>query len=304
MSNTSRVGRLAAGAVAVALLSLIGPSADAAPIDAGSASSFAVTADALGENVTPPTPTAEITAPAVDEVNNTVVDIPGSPLIINGTLIARSALHVDSDLLSELSPSAAQPLAGPYNARSIGQIEDLRVLINEDIPGGQLVSVDLIRSEAVAVCSAGVPTYSANSEVVNLQIGDQDPLSGPLTDILKQITEGLAPLADLVKVDLNVVTPTPTGVSVDAVVVTLLQAAAENGSPGPLAKVVLGHAEVSGVNCAITPTICPDCQTTTTILPAAPVPTLPVTGGSGSTQVALVLLVAAACLYYVLRGDR
>jgi hypothetical protein len=144
-------------------------------------------------------------------------------------------------------------VAGPYNARSIGQIEDLSVLINESVPGGALVSADLIRAEAVAVCAAGSVQYSASSEVVDLQIGGEDPFSGPLNDALAQITDGLAPLADLISVDLNVVTPSATGVSVDAVVVTLLQAAEDNDAPGALAKVVLGHAQVQGVGCGGAP---------------------------------------------------
>lgn len=234
---------------AVALLALGGPStARADDVAAGKASSFAVTADVLGTNVIPPTPTATLDAPAADEVDETLIGIPGDPLVVNGTLIARSAVHAASDLASELNQSA-QAVAGPYNARAIGQIEDLSLLINEGVPGGKLISADLIRAEAVAVCKAGAVSYSANSEVVDLQIGGEDPFSGPLNDALEEITKGLAPLADLVAVDLNVVTKTDTGISVDAIVVTLLAAAADNGAPGPLAKVVLGHAEVSGAAC-------------------------------------------------------
>lgn len=222
--------------------------ADADPIGAGAASAFAVTADVLGAQVIPPTPTAASAAPAADETSNTLVDIPGDPLVVSGTLIARSAVHTASDLPSELNQTQ-QAVAGPYNARAIGQIEDLSVLINEGVPGGKLISADLVRAEAVAVCSAGTVTYGANSEVVDLQIGGEDPFSGPLNDALKQITEGLAPLAELISVDLNVVTPSADGMAVDAIVVTLLQAAADNGAPGPLAQLRLGHAEVTGVGC-------------------------------------------------------
>jgi len=237
--------------VSVASLVALGGSstAIAEPVDSAKASSFAITADVLGTNATPPTPTAEVTAPAADEVNNTVVSIPGDPLVVSGTLIAKAVVHSASDLTSELNQST-QPVAGPYNARAIGQIQDLNVLINEGVPGGQFISAGLVRAEAVAVCRAGAVQYSANSEVVDLQIAGEDPISGELNDALAQIADDLAPLADLVKVDLNVVTPTASGVSVDAVVITLLQAAGENGAPGPLVKVVLGHAELSGASCA------------------------------------------------------
>lgn len=253
MGHTTRHTTRGLGFLAVSVASLVAfggaSTAMADPVGAGKASSFAVTADVLGTNAIPPTPTAETTAPTAGEVSNTVVDIPGDPLVVNGTLIAKSAVHTESDLPSLLTQSV-QSVAGPYNARAIGQIENLSVLINGSVPGGQLVSAALVRAEAVGVCRAGVAQYSANSEVVDLKIGGQDPFSGPLNDALKQITDGLAPLADLISVDLNVVTPSATGVSVDAIVVTLLQAAAGGGAPGPLAKVVLGHAEVSGVGCA------------------------------------------------------
>ena len=260
MVHTTRHTTRGLGFLAVSVASLVAfggsSTAFADSVGSGKASSFAITADVLGTNVIPPTPTAETTAPTADEVNNTVIGIPG------GTLIARSAVHAAADLPSELNPST-QPVAGPYNARGIGQIEDLSVLINDSIPGGKLISADLIRAEAVAVCSAGAVQYSANSEVVDLQIADQDPFSGPLNDAIKQITDGLAPLADLIKVDLNVVTPSATGVSVDAIVITLLQAAADNGAPGPLAKIVLGHAEVSGAGCAGSlPSTHPQCSDT------------------------------------------
>jgi hypothetical protein len=236
--------------MSVATLIAVGGASTAVadPVGSGAGSSFAIKADVLGSNVIPPTPTAATTAPAAAETSNTVVAIPADPLLVNGTLIARSAVHAASDLPSELNQST-QTVTGPYNARAIGQIEDLSVLINAQVPGGKLISADLIRAEAVAVCSANAVKYSANSEVVDLQIGGADPLSGPLNDALKQITDGLAPLADLISVNLNVVTPTATGIGVDAIVVTLLQAAADNGAPGPLVQIRLGHAEVSGVAC-------------------------------------------------------
>lgn len=249
-------------AVSVASLVALGGSstAIAEPVDSAKASSFAITADVLGTNAIPPTPTAEVTAPAPDEVNNTVVNIPGDPLAVSGTLIARAVVHSEADLTSELNQTT-QSIEGPYNARAIGQIQDLNVLSVEGVPGGQLISAGLVRAEAVAVCRAGGVQYSANSEVVDLQIAGQDPLSVELNGALADIAAGLAPLADLVKVDLNVVTPTASGVSVDAVVVTLLQAAGDNGAPGVLTKVVLGHAEVSDVGCAAAlPSTSPQCS--------------------------------------------
>ncbi len=256
--TTTSIGRALAALAAATLYTFGGAgAAGAGTPSSGSASAFAVTADVFGTNAIPPTPTAETAAPAADETSNTVIGIPGDPLVVSGTLIARSA--VKGGLASELNQTD-QAVGGPYDARAIGQIEDLSVLIDEAVPGGSLVSADVIRSEAVAVCTASGAQYSAGSEVVDLQIGGEDPLSGPINEALKQITDGLAPLADLISVELNVTDVTSTGASVDAVVITLLKAAADNGAPGPLAKVVLGHAEVSGVACsaATTPPQCSD----------------------------------------------
>lgn len=241
MARNPRVRALVAlGAIGLYALGTGTPASAAA----GTASAFAIKADVFGSNVIPETPAVSSTGADSD---NTVIAIPGGPLVVSGTLIAKSA--VKPGLLSELNqPPSKHAVAGPYNARAIGQIEDLNILINDGVPGRQLVNADLIRAEAVAKCTNGVPTYSASSEVVDLQIGGEDPFSGPLNDALKQITEGLAPLADLISVQLNVVSPDQS--SVDAVVVTLLAAAEGGGAPGPLAEIRLGHAQITGNPCA------------------------------------------------------
>jgi hypothetical protein len=174
------------------------------------------------------------------------VPIDAAPLAVNGTLKASAAVHQASDLESQLN-QVDQAVPGPYNARAVGQIEDLEVLLDQAVPGGKLLNADLIRAEAVAVCSAGAVKYSAASEVVDLQIGGQDPLSGPLNDLVGQISDAInaSPLVDLVDVDTDVVTVTATGATVDALVVTVLAAAGAD----PLVQLRLGHAEVSGLAC-------------------------------------------------------
>lgn len=299
-------------AVCVGALVAIGGStaAGADPVTAGTASSFAITADVFGTEVIPPTPVAETTAPADGETDGTLIPIPAGPLVVSGTLIARSAVHTESDLLTTLGqPASAHSVAGPYNARAVGQIESAQVLIDEQVPGGQLINAELVTAEAVAVCKGEAVQYSASSEVVNLQIGGEDPFSGPLNEALAGITDGLAPLADLISVDLNVVTPSATGVSVDAIVVTLLQAAVEGGAPGPLVKVVLGHAEVSGVTCAgpALPSTSDDDETDddATVLGDSLAKTsagsLPSTGGAVPTAVAAGLGMGALSLFALRR---
>jgi hypothetical protein len=214
------------------------------PVSSGTARAFGITAQLGGEEVIPPTPSKETVAPPFGDNDETLIEIPAGPLAVNGTLIAQTAVHQAADLPSVLE-QAPQSVAGPYNARAVGEADSLQVLIDEGVPGGSLVDADLITAEAVAVCSGGSVQYGASSEVVNLQIGGEDPFSGPINEALAAITEGLAPLAELIEVDLNVTEVTATGASVDAVVITLLAAAGED----PLAEIRIGHAEVSGVAC-------------------------------------------------------
>jgi hypothetical protein len=164
-------------------------------------------------------------------------------------------VHEASDIPTALQQSV-QAVAGPYNAQGIGQVEDLQVLVDAVGEGIPVVEADLIRGEAVAVCSAGAVQYSAQSEVVNLVIGGQDPLSGPLNDLITQITDALnaTPLVEIVSVVPNVVTVTPTGATVDALVVTVLSALPDT----PLVELRIGHAEVSGVGCAAQVPECSD----------------------------------------------
>lgn len=249
MGHASRMRAvLAAGAATLVAFGTTGTAA-ADPVSSGTASSFAATATLAGNELVPPTPVAEVTAPPfADDADETAIPIDATPLAVNGTLIAKAAVHQASDLPSVLEqPDSAQEVAGPYNAWAIGEIESLEVLVNEGIPNGKLLDADLVTAEAVAVCKAGAVQYSANSEIVNLQITDQDPLSGPLNTLIDEISTGLngSPFVEVVDIDVNVVTKTATGAAVDALVITLLSGA---GEPVPV-QVRLGHAEVKDVAC-------------------------------------------------------
>ena len=257
--RSTRKRALAVSGAALLLLATASPAA-ADSIGSGTASAFGATLTITDQEVLPPTPTAEVAAPPFGEdADETLIAVPADPLAVNGTLIARAAVHQQSDLESELEQPAAQhELEGPYNARAVGQIEDLEVLIDAVGPDVPLVEADLVRGEAVAVCSAGQVEYAASSEVVNLVIGGEDPLSGPVNDLLAELTGALSdsPLADVLDVDLNVVTETETGAAVDAIVITLLAPASD---PQGLVQIRLGHAEVSGVACGEAP----ECSDTT-----------------------------------------
>ena len=253
-----------AGAVAslILLVSVVGATspAGADPVAGGSAGGYAVAADLAGQSLIPATPESSVAAPPFGNDSNTSIPIDADPLAVNGTLVSSASVHQASDIQSALEqPDAAQSVPGPYNAQGVGQIEDLEVLVDAVSEGVPLVEADLLRGEAVAVCKAGTVSYSASSEVVNLVIGGEDPLSGPLNDLVGQISEALnaSPLVDVLDVDVNVVTKDASGASVDALVLTILSAV---DPEAPLIQVRLGHGEVSDAGCgaAAAPPQCSD----------------------------------------------
>lgn len=230
---------------ALALLVGVASPATAEPIGAGEASAFGGTITVGGEEVIPPTPVAE--ASLGEEASETTIDIPADPLAVSGTLNADAVVTAESTLESSLV-AVEQEVAGPYNAKGVGSVEEAEVLVKQLEGEVSLLTADVIRGEAVAVCTGGQVQYSANSEIVNLQIGGEPvPLNEPLEQIIDGLNQVLAEttLNQLVNIERNVVTKTADGAAVDALVVTLLAAAGE----APLAQVRLGHAEVNGVSC-------------------------------------------------------
>ncbi|HUF33989.1 MAG TPA: hypothetical protein VMN58_12355 [Acidimicrobiales bacterium] len=279
----ARVGVALTGLAAIALLAA--PMANADPIDSGSAAGFGAEIMLSDTDVTRE-PVAEVTAVAGDD-ESTVIDIPADPLAVSGTLTARANVHVESDIESGLTVND-HTVEGPYNARGLGEIENAQVLMDaagEDVP---LLSAALIRAEAVAVCTADTVQYSANSELVDLQIGGEAvPLDSPLSDIIDGISTVLAEsgLDVLVNVERNVIAETEGGgIEVDALVVTVLSAVGDV----PLGQVTLAHGEVGPITCAAAP--------------AAELPqqfepeetrALPATGGSAASLLGAGLLAAA-----------
>ena len=131
-------------------------------------------------------------------------------------------------------------------------IEGAEVLLDTVGEGVSLLSAAAIRSEAAVVCGA-TNSYTANSEIIDLNIGGEDiPLNAPLTDLIDAISgaltdSGLNAVADVQR---NVVTQIPGGgIGVDALVVTVLAAIGET----PLAQVRLAHAEVTAAACTPLP---------------------------------------------------
>ncbi len=234
-------------AVLAALALLLGAApAGADTVGSGEASAFGATITVAGQEVIPPTPLAEATLES-DDVSETVVDIPAEPLAVSGTLNADAAVHAESDIDSALTV-VSQEFAGPYNASGVALIEGADVLLDTVADDVSLVTADVIRAEAVAVCRDGAVEYSASSEIINLNIGGEDV---PLNEPLEQVIDGLNDVLDqtglnqVVDIERNVVTPTADGIAVDALVVTVLAAAGDE----PGAQVRLGHAEVDAAAC-------------------------------------------------------
>ena len=234
-----------------ALALLVGTASPAAAdtIGAGEASAFGGTITLAGEELVPPTPVATATLPA--DASETTIDIPAEPLAVSGTLNADASVHAVDDLESSLAV-VTQPVEGPYNAKAVGSVEEAEVLVDAVDEDVSLVTADVLRAEAVAVCRGGVVEYAANSEIINLNIGGQDvPLNDPLQQVIDGLNDALeqTTLNQVVDIERNVITESADGVAVDALVVTLLAAAGDE----PVAQVRLGHAEVSGVACGAAP---------------------------------------------------
>jgi LPXTG-motif cell wall-anchored protein len=246
--------RLAVSTSVLAGLALVLTTASPAAADtigAGEASAYGGTISLGGQEAVPPTPTATVTLPPGGEASETVIDIPADPLAVSGTLNADAVVHPESDVASQLE-QVEQEVPGPYNASGVALIEGAEVLVNQVAADVSLVEADVIRAEAAAVCTAGTVQYTANSEIISLQIGGEEvPLNEPLTQIIDGLNEGLAQsgLEAIVDIERNVITPLEDGIAVDALVVTVLSAAGD----APVGEVRLGHAEVSGVACGGAP---------------------------------------------------
>lgn len=234
---------------ALAALAILTATLVVLPVTAGADTSQGGSASAYGLElapIIPPTPAQSSTLADEDaDATETLVEIPAAPLAVSGTATATAAVHKESDLASNLVVNS-QGVEGPYNAVAFGEIEGADVLVDVIDVGVSLVTADAVRAEAVAVCVGDVVTYSANSEIVNLDIAGQDlPLNSPLSDILDAVSDLLeqTTLNQIVSVERNVVTESANGIAVDALRVNVLDVA-----DTPI-SVVLGHAELSDVTC-------------------------------------------------------
>ncbi len=255
--------RLAACAVALTVggMTPLGLSpAGADPASAATASAFGVSLELADQDVIPPSATAEITLPPGGEDLDQLLLVPVEPVAVSGTAIAQANANRDSNIPTSLE-QVTQAVPGPYNARAIGLVEGLDVVTSVADVGTSLVSASAVRAEAVGVCRGGAAQYSANSEIVDLNIGDTDiPLNAPIQDLLDAVENVIDPLAMVVDIERNQVVVNADGATVTALRITVLGAL--DGVPivgqEPLADIVVGAAQVRGLQCAARVPQCSD----------------------------------------------
>jgi len=232
--------------------------AGAAPAAAATATAYGANASLAGTPVVNKAGLATATLPpGEDDGPTALVLVPAEPVAVSGTAVGVANAHVASDIPSSLK-QVAQAAPGPYNVRGAGLIEDLDVLLGvapvtgTPVPGTpdlrhSVVSASLVRGEAVGVCRAGRATYSANSEIVDLNVGGTDvPLNAPITGLVDTINMTLEPLAQVVSIKRNEVVVTADGAAVNALHVTILSTT----GGAPVLDLIVGRAEVRGLQCA------------------------------------------------------
>ena len=256
--------RLAACAVALSVggLTPLGLSpAGAEPASAGNALGFGANVNLAGNPVINRAGLAQTALPGdVTAGPEELLEVPVAPLAISGTAVGVATVSREATITSTLI-EAAQSDPGPYNARGIGLVEGLDIVTGSPIPipglpdaAASLVSADAVRGEAVGVCRGGRAVYSANSETVALQIGGQPVgLNDDVEGLLDAVNDLLGPLAEVVDFERNEPVAVPNGIGVNALHVTVLGALPVLGGERPLVDIVLGHAEVSGLQCAPLP---------------------------------------------------
>ena len=261
---------LAACAVALTVSGLVPFGLSPAAADtaaAGRASGYGANVNLAGSPLIDRAGLAEIALPpgGVDGPNELIL-LPVAPVAVSGTAVGLAGASAASTLTSTLEQSQ-QTVAGPYNVVGVGLTEGLDVLAGVPNPvpglpdiGVSLVNADVVRGEAVGVCRAGRAEYSATSEAVNLEIGGQPVLpDASIEDLVDTLDQLLQPLGFLVDIQREEIVQLPNGgIAVNALHVTVLGGI---GVPAttPVLDLVVGHAEVGGLQCGPTPQ-CSDTQ--------------------------------------------
>ena len=206
---------LAAGATfgSFALLGSAPATAASGP-DAVSGSAFGLSLTLAGNSLVPATPTVVLPADGTAQ-SNSLISIPVNPVLTAG-VATETTSATNATLASEVVNSGAD-IASPAVLSAI-----------PGLPAGLLpVGVtSLVSADAVhSVCSSSATGSTGGTTVVNLVVGGT-PI--PVTSALDQIPTLPAALSPLLSIEINkqVVTNSvgATGITVDAIVVTLASA--------------------------------------------------------------------------------
>ena len=264
--------RLAACAVALSVggLSPLGLSPAAADTaSSAAASAFGINLDLADMAVIDRAGLAESGLPPGGDDLSDLVNVPLNPVVETGASRGQATTNAESTIASLLD-ERQQAVPGPYNARAVGQVDDLGVLLQVGTPVPDVnlelgaLTADTVRAEAVGVCRAGRAVYSGQSEFVNLELNGQPlNLDTPLTGLLQTINTLLEPLQQVADIALNQVAVSDQGVVVNALRVTVLDAIPDPDSPGSLIPdpeqaeavldLIVGQAQVGGLQCSEAP---------------------------------------------------
>lgn len=253
---------LAACAVALTVSGLVPFGLSPAAADtasAGRAQGFGANANLSGSPLIDRAGLAEVTLPpgGVAGPEELILLDQTAPIAVSGTAVGVAGASAASTLTSTLAQTQ-QAVQGPYNLAGVGLVEDLDVLAGTPTPvpplpdiGVSLVSASAVRGEAVGVCRAGVAQYSADSEVADLQVGGTPLIeNATLEDLVDTLNDVLQPLSFVVDIERNEVSELPGGgIQVNALHVTVLGGI---GATTPVLDLVVGHAEVGGLQCPAT----------------------------------------------------
>lgn len=241
----------------VMLLAVLGSGpAFASPLTAATANAFGVEVDLLGSNLIPPTP-AQSAGPAPGTGSNNLVTVPLDTVAFAGVAGAKAQTTRDSTITREL-PDAnlvvtqggpAKPAA--YNAQAYARTTGATVIAAETpelvealLGSSDILSADVIHSEALASCVNGVTTLVGGSQMVGAELLGLD-----LTPLLDGTVNQVVPLADTVlgllggTLVANEQIRTPNSLTVNALHLTIPN----------LLEVTIAHASVTGVACEPVP---------------------------------------------------
>jgi hypothetical protein len=174
-----------------------------------------------------------------------------TPIGVPGGFASAGSAFASTTIAPELGPSNEQSFV------ATGGVENLALNLGSSTT---ILGVGAANATVNGVCDGATATLTGTSQVANLTLGGRTLSLDPL---LAALTQALAPLNDIVSVKLNEQIPTATGLTVDALHITIL----DSTTNAPVVDLVVGQA-VGGFDpavCAPTPPVAPVISGTGTV---------------------------------------